>query len=567
MLSRIFNWVKFKTLPPSVNFKNRLFIERHNKDRRTISNLGNTFRNSKWASYNRSNLSWNTFTNFVFNLRPLGLFLIFVCIVFKSSKYLTLNRLFADLLTTLWFVSDSTLNLVLSSSLFLLISGQSIIISFFEKYNLVRVPHLNSPKFEINPTINQQIKDKRIDQKILYQWALFSQSTKISSLEPLLKSSANNQLNQRVDFYHLLFNSITSSTLTDSIYNLDLTKSSQPIESFIPNYDLSYFTLTLNYSLNRLSESRSNYSSLWPLNSLHRWTLLTLTRSLNSNPEIILSRGLFVRKTNDFTTLNLSDNVILKTLPSIVWLKEQTNWIKISRWLSKYTILHRHNIVNSHKNTLTKRLIQSGFYSNDFAERNISACSIESLSANFQNLMKTAHDKGYRDFFSTTTLSQNSSSVQIRWFNPSVTHYLSFDEDSLFWFSKRFYHFNTLGANNRELLPTPPTHLSKNLKILTDNNQMLNFILSQTNNSPTTPNQTFLQPYNQTEEVLKSPLTTNLTTVKELRHGLFNYDFTPAAVLLLQKPVLKTNVVSYYSTLNHTLDLNDVDLKIHKFKL
>ena len=96
---------------------------------------------------------------------------------------------------------------------------------------------------------------------------------------------------------------------------------------------------------------------------------------------------------------------------------------------------------------------------------------------------------------------------------------------------------------------------------------MLNFILSQTNNSPTTPNQTFLQPYNQTEEVLKSPLTTNLTTVKELRHGLFNYDFTPAAVLLLQKPVLKTNVVSYYSTLNHTLDLNDVDLKIHKFKL
>ena len=76
-----------------------------------------------------------------------------------------------------------------------------------------------------------------------------------------------------------------------------------------------------------------------------------------------------------------------------------------------------------------------------------------------------------------------------------------------------------------------------------------------------------MQMSNQTEKALTSTLSKNLITAKEPRYGLFSYDFTPAAVLLLQKPILKTNVVSYYSNLSHTLDLTDVDLRIYKFTI
>jgi hypothetical protein len=48
LFQRLYNWIKYKTLPSSFLFKNRLFIERDSKHRRVLSNFGLSFRNSKW---------------------------------------------------------------------------------------------------------------------------------------------------------------------------------------------------------------------------------------------------------------------------------------------------------------------------------------------------------------------------------------------------------------------------------------------------------------------------------------------------------------------------------------
>ena len=56
LFSRVYNWIKYKTLPPSVLFLNRLFVERDSKHRCVLSNLGLTFRNSKWSMYARTNV-------------------------------------------------------------------------------------------------------------------------------------------------------------------------------------------------------------------------------------------------------------------------------------------------------------------------------------------------------------------------------------------------------------------------------------------------------------------------------------------------------------------------------
>jgi hypothetical protein len=59
MFKILYNWLKFKTLPPSILFTNRLYLERESKTRKITTNLGLTFRNSKWSEYLRTDINPN----------------------------------------------------------------------------------------------------------------------------------------------------------------------------------------------------------------------------------------------------------------------------------------------------------------------------------------------------------------------------------------------------------------------------------------------------------------------------------------------------------------------------
>ena len=47
MFDKVYNWLKIKTLPPSVEAKNRIVLERNAKDKRVFSDVGKTIRSSK----------------------------------------------------------------------------------------------------------------------------------------------------------------------------------------------------------------------------------------------------------------------------------------------------------------------------------------------------------------------------------------------------------------------------------------------------------------------------------------------------------------------------------------
>ena len=106
LFKNLFNWIKYKTLPPSVLFRNRLFIERDVKHRRISTMLGLTFRNSKWSNYARPNLSTKLTESYT-RFARITLTLVVLLITFTSftSFYTTLETL--NLLSSVfWFLND-----------------------------------------------------------------------------------------------------------------------------------------------------------------------------------------------------------------------------------------------------------------------------------------------------------------------------------------------------------------------------------------------------------------------------------------------------------------------------
>jgi hypothetical protein len=106
LFKAVYNWIKFKTLPPSILFKNRLFLERDSKHRRILTNLGNTYRNSKWSHYVRPNLSLRSSSIF-FNIFKNTLILILAAFTFYYfSIYYNYSLVYNPLTSLIWYSTD-----------------------------------------------------------------------------------------------------------------------------------------------------------------------------------------------------------------------------------------------------------------------------------------------------------------------------------------------------------------------------------------------------------------------------------------------------------------------------
>ena len=107
LFHRLYNWIKYKTLPSSFLFKNRLFIERDSKHRRILSNFGLSFRNSKWGSYETYNIKTN-FNIFYFKYVFFFLFFIFIFyILFKINNYYIYLYVFNNVFFFFWLSIDT----------------------------------------------------------------------------------------------------------------------------------------------------------------------------------------------------------------------------------------------------------------------------------------------------------------------------------------------------------------------------------------------------------------------------------------------------------------------------
>lgn len=455
LFSRVYNWIKYKTLPPSVLFLNRLYVERDSKHRRTTSNLGLTFRNSKWSSYARTNINLNNKTNYLWLLlRAIG-FLFLLIGVFNFSSFYNTSTLTSSLYSVIWFAFDADLYVkaAVCSSLLCVLQ-----ISAAETYYSV-VQHLTHANNSIDSRIailDALLIPKRLQRPLLFAWTqsapwlsvgysrLFSNSTRTDSSEVSLS------------FYRSLYLSVyllrQSEPNLYKLQSLVRTLENQPrsmaesyVGAFAPTTPDKFNLIALEALLlkeSRLPESRSQeLTSIGSLDSVH-------AELANSNISLKALNGLFYLPSLSHTTLNSCSTSFPELAGFSSAIQQQLSAIRWDRWLYKYNILHRSTLTAANQISSAKSLVSSGFYSSSLAVRNIWAASTFNRSSSFRDL----YDALYGDVSSASRLTPSSLPSASPLKAPSLES-LGAYESSYFWFVQRFYNFSTLGTNTKILKP------------------------------------------------------------------------------------------------------------------
>jgi hypothetical protein len=154
------------TLPPSVLFLNRLYVERDSKHRRVTSNLGLTFRNSKWSSYARVNINIGSQNSYVTFLSKFITFLILVEGILKFTVYYNISSLQSPFYTSLWFLLDADLYF----KTFLI---SSLLCNFQLLFNFILPKWLSYTTDQPNykSEMSQLHLPKRLHKPLLYLWS------------------------------------------------------------------------------------------------------------------------------------------------------------------------------------------------------------------------------------------------------------------------------------------------------------------------------------------------------------------------------------------------------------
>lgn len=171
-------------------------------------------------------------------------------------------------------------------------------------------------------------------------------------------------------------------------------------------------------------------------------------------------------------------------------LQNQTTSFKINRFLYHYNLLHSRILKNSHKITMAKKTISSGFYDLKLADSNLWVSDFLNTSQDPKPFIRSELRKLYKNFFKgdfnldslnkTHTLNQTAYPMK----------FIKFYESSYFFNLKRFYLFNNLATqemllNKKPHLPqtgtfnTNSTKMSLKLNGILKNNGVINANLLQ----------------------------------------------------------------------------------------
>jgi len=304
---------------------------------------------------------------------------------------------------------------------------------------------------------------------LMYSWLVNSKSEKKNIiLENLFENKINlNWWNSHYDFFIKLYKLAYFLNLSSENYNIFfLNKNLKKISNKYYKGDylntLNFFNnsffLKNNFSLISfyILNNYKNYfnakspSSLQFIKNRYNWNLYHLNQEFDNYSFLIKNkRGMFFL---DELSYQKFSNFLFnyEELWSLnLFLKNQLNSAKWNRWLYRYSILHRKSLKNSFKLTLSKKLINSGFYDSKLFNKNIWA-SEHLAHLDHKNTFNSLFFNYYKDLFNNNTELNNFSHSFFLLNNGSQSNVLSlfnFYENSYFWYLKRFYLFNTLSSN------------------------------------------------------------------------------------------------------------------------
>ena len=464
LFSLVYTWIKYKMSPPSIVALNRLFVERDSKHRRITSNLGLTFRNSKWSGYARTNINLDAKNDFLWTLTRVLLLLVSSMVLFTGLVYYNTSAALNPLTLLYWFAMDSNLYFQVTtiSGLFYLLQlsidtlHQKLISTYFGPST--HLGHVFTP----NPTVLQI--PKRLHKPLLY--SLVQQSTSSDLLEKLLETNSPSQskltdlpflrsLYRTTYLTKLLLNPTPIIRLVDS-----LSRANSPLVTSLPTFlnnvaklrKPSLDSIALDYVL---FTDKSVPSSLRACNTL-RWNLSHSYPSNVSGLEPLSSvHGLFYLPSINQTKLHslTSSYPELSSLNSS--LEEQTRVIRWDRWLYKYSLLHRSSLKTGFYLNLFKFSLGSGFYNQNIGTRNLWLPSSLSLAPTGLN-PNYAGSLSIHLYGRSADLSLPLSLPTIfNFYNKANLKPLSFYESSYYWALRRFYSLNSSNSNQLCYKPSP----------------------------------------------------------------------------------------------------------------
>ena len=456
LFTRLYNWIKYKTLPPSVLFLNRLFVERDSKHRRVTSNLGLTFRNSKWSTYARTNINVSSRTSYIFTLLKAALAFSSLVALFYFTSYFYTSPLNSVVYTTLWFLFDADvyLKLIFSSSLlcsFQLFASTLLNAAFNTLFGVTAVATVKE-----NTAGSQISIPKRLHKPIFY--ASLVNGTYSDDYSNLFNLSASsNNAETHLDLFTNLYKSshainLVSSSADDlrcALQSLSTTSSNMGTQSDLSSSStLNFNLLTLDYDLfNRTSPNSSSFSqetTQWVIGSIH-------TELTRNNFELQTVNGLFYLPNFSYSKLNRLSLLFPEASNFRNSVTDQLKVIQWNRWIYKYNILHRSLLKTASSITFTKRLLSSGFYNSSLLTNNIwaaSAVNSEQLNPqSFGDITRSIYGDSYKLSRSTSPLLRPTPGF----YNSNALNSLKFYEISYHWFIQRFYQLNTLNTNHVQL--------------------------------------------------------------------------------------------------------------------
>ena len=512
-----------------------------------MSNFGLTFRNSKWSDYAIKNVTLNSRVSFFRLIFNAFMIIVMITLAISITYYYNPQLQFNELTYQFWSFFDETLYLIgfllwvisYSFVFFSKIIHDKIFNFFYQTSNISDSQKINTSSI---PLTNVKYKpSQHMYSPLFLSWLNTTTTNELtsSSIEELAKS--NTELHNW-NIYQQVF-----KTLYLASYNLSNINNTININNINSKdvYTINNFVNQFNTSL-LIDESKPNTpNNYFVTDSNNIWNLNTFSSELNKYNNLVLAKtGSFYLNDLSFNKINqlVTSSPELASLTSSML--NQTKVIKWNRWLYRYNVLHRKTVKNSHKLTMVKKLITTGFYDSSLTSNNIWASDFFSknnqstglIHSQFNTLYKNTFNNNNKDSTVFNSISLNSMTTPI--------NMLQFYEKSYFWFIKRFYLFNTLDTNNisSDVIKSKPTLITSTVDQKQQSSNLFNLILngmlrsnSLTNSSL---NPTYLNTYISS---LKKPNQLNVSNDKDV------------SILITELDLLNTDNLELLLNLNNNI--------------
>ena len=404
-------------------------------------NLGVTFRNSKWSSYGRKNISLQFVHKY---LRNLTVFAFVVLLTFFFNP--------TNLLDNVWGALDTTLSNFLFGYFFLLAALHTVV-------NNLYTTLLSKLMGGANPIITQKGSTPKSNLNI-------SQSPLPASSEQLLVYNWLKQPSAQSALLDVFGNSTTvvapKITLTKSLFNLThtlalLKSTSSNSGNLLDSYEDAEFLGSTDFAAQSLSLQANliktdNRTSTKALSRRFQWSLpFVESYSTDLEPVFYNRKGAFYAQSLTPAQINSAMSQYSEALITPQVLSAQKSIIQRNAWLYKFSNLNRTSLTHAKNLTRTKSFLSSTSTPFLLETKNIWAANELNLNNNLSGLQRsltpsqTSVDTKHSPF---TYLNSTNSTLQ---FNSNVKTF----ESSYFWLLKRLYLFNNLQASRSSLTIQP----------------------------------------------------------------------------------------------------------------